>query len=81
MTKGYVYDYETVKNVFLAVFINVQNPNEIISFEISEYKNDYLLYWDFMNQCKINKTMLISYNGLKFDNQISKEIIITLVCF
>jgi len=72
MAKGYVYDYETVANCFLAVFINVQNPDEIISFEVSTYRNQYKEYVAFLQQCIDKKTTLISYNGLKFDNQISR---------
>ena len=71
MAKAYVYDYETVYNVFLAVFINVQNPNEIISYEISTSRNQYEDYILFMKKCIKEKTLMISYNGLKFDSQIS----------
>ena len=49
MAKAYVYDYETVQNCFLAVFINVQNPSEIISFEVSTSTNQYDAYVQFMN--------------------------------
>ena len=71
MAKAYVYDYETVYNVFLAVFINVQNPNEIISYEVSTSRNQYEDYILFMKKCIKEKTLMISYNGLKFDSQIS----------
>ena len=72
MAKGYVYDYETVANCFLAVFINVQNPDDIISFEVSTYRNQYTEYKLFLQECIDKQTTLISYNGLKFDNQISR---------
>ena len=72
MAKGYVYDYETVANCFLAVFINVQNSDEIISFEVSTYRNQYTEYVSFLQECIDKQTTLISYNGLKFDNQISR---------
>jgi hypothetical protein len=72
MAKGYVYDYETVANCFLAVFVNVQNPDEIISFEVSTYRNQYTEYVSFLQECIDKQTTLISYNGLKFDNQISR---------
>ena len=75
MAKAYVYDYETVVNCFLAVFIDVKNPNDILVFEISNSRNQLSDYLDFMNQCIKNKTTLISYNGLKFDSQISRYII------
>lgn len=76
MAKAYVYDYETVVNCFLAVFINVQDKNDIISFEISDYENQLSDYVKFLNDCLKNKTMLVSYNGLKFDNQISRFILL-----
>lgn len=72
MKKTYVYDYETCLNVFLAVFINVKNTKEIISFEISTYRNESEEYQEFLNQCIKDKTLLVSYNGLKFDNQLSR---------
>lgn len=75
MAKAYVYDYETVQNCFLAVFINVQNPSEIISFEVSTSTNQYDAYVQFMNVCIKEKILLISYNGLKFDSQISMHLI------
>lgn len=76
LAKAYVYDYETVQNVFLAVFINIQDKNEIISFEISDYENQLSDYIKFLNDCLKNKTLLVSYNGLKFDNQISRFILL-----
>jgi len=76
MAKAYVYDYETVANCFLAVFINIQDKNEIISFEISDYENQLSDYIKFLNDCLKNKTLLVSYNGLKFDNQISRFILL-----
>ena len=75
MAKAYVYDYETVVNCFLAVFIDVKNPNDILVFEISNSRNQLSDYLDFMTKCIKNKTTLISYNGLKFDSQISRYII------
>ena len=75
MAKAYVYDYETVANCFLAVFINVQKPTEIISFEVSDTRNQLREYIKFMYSCIKNKTMLISYNGLKFDTQISQYLL------
>ena len=75
MAKAYVYDYETVANCFLGVFINVQNPTEIISFEISNTRNQLTEYIEFLHSCINNKTMLISYNGLKFDTQISQYLL------
>lgn len=70
-----VYDYETVKNCFLAVFINVKNPKQIISFQIGKDVNELTELYAFLNSCIKHKILLVSYNGLKFDNQISRLII------
>ena len=43
MAKAYVYDYETVANCFLGVFINVKNPKDIIVFEVSDTRNQIIL--------------------------------------
>jgi len=75
MAKAYVYDYETVVNCFLAVFINVKNTNDILVFEISNSRNQLPELTEFLDKCIANKTTLVSYNGLKFDNQISMYLI------
>lgn len=72
MAKAYVYDYETVLNCFLGVFINVKNPNDIIIFEVSTSRNQYVECVEFLKQCIKENTTLVSYNGLRFDNQISR---------
>lgn len=75
LAKGYVYDYETVINCFLAVFVNVQNPNDIHIFEISEFENDAVKLKTFLKEVIKKKVTLISYNGLKFDSQVSRAFI------
>ena len=73
LAKGYVYDYETVKNCFLGMFINLANPNDIISFEMSTYEDLSEDFHKFLNQVIKQKTTLVSYNGLKFDSQVSRS--------
>lgn len=70
--KAYVYDYETVANCFLAMFINIKNPKDIVCFEMSTYQNDMVAYMEFLKTCITQKTLLVSYNGLKFDSQVSR---------
>lgn len=72
---GWVYDYETLINVFVAVFINLKDPKEKKVFVISPWQNDYDALCDFLNECIQYQHSMISYNGLKFDNQISRYII------
>jgi hypothetical protein len=75
MAKAYVYDYETVANCFLGVFVNVKNPKDILVFEISDSRNQLHEFVGFLHETMMNKTTLVSYNGLKFDNQISRYIL------
>jgi hypothetical protein len=73
LAKAYVYDYETVSNCFLGVFINIRNPKDIIIFETSSFKNQIKDHVDFLNNAAKNNVLLVSFNGLKFDNQISRK--------
>lgn len=75
LEKAYVYDYETVVNCFLGVFVSVKNPKNIISFEISEFKDDTESFVLFLKKCIKQNVLLVSFNGLKFDNQISRAIL------
>lgn len=75
MRKGYVYDYETIVNCFIAIFVDLQNPKNVLVFQISPWKNDYHKLKAFLNQCIINGDSMISFNGLQFDNQISQFIL------
>jgi hypothetical protein len=75
MAKAYVYDYETVVNCFLGVFVNVKNPNDIYVFEISDSRNQLKDFFEFLKNCIKDKTTLVSYNGLKFDSQISRFVL------
>lgn len=75
MKKGWVYDYETIVNCFVAVFRELNNPKNRKVFIISPWHNDYEKIHDFLIECKESKSSLYSYNGLKFDNQISQWII------
>tara|TARA_R110001632_G_scaffold26444_4_gene71484 strand:+ start:1689 stop:3677 length:1989 start_codon:yes stop_codon:yes gene_type:complete len=75
MAKSYVYDYETVKNCFLACFINVKDPNDKLIFEIRESQNETDKYVSFIKDCIKNQNLLISYNGLRFDNQVTQFIL------
>jgi len=75
MKKWYVHDIETIKNCFLAVFINVKNTKEIISFEVSTFKNDIVEYVKFLQQLIVDQTTLVTFNGLDFDSQVNNYIL------
>ena len=70
MNKTYVYDYETIKNCFLAVYINNDNTNEIIKFEISDNVNQFKQYLEFLKEV-LKKHTIVSFNGLNFDSQVA----------
>jgi len=75
LAKGYIYDYETVVNCFIACFVNAQNSNDIVIFEVSDEINQIKEFISFLEQAIEKKTFLVSYNGLKFDNQVSRHIL------
>ena len=63
----YGYDLETFPNIFTAVFIDKEQENTPLIFEISERKNELGDMLDFLrNEVK----GLIGYNNLNFDSQI-----------
>jgi hypothetical protein len=71
MKKQYVFDYETIKNCFLAMFININDPTDIISFEMSDFNNDFRKYVNFVKRLANDQNQIVSFNGLNFDSQIS----------
>jgi len=75
MRTSWVYDYETIVNCFIAVFRELKNPSNRKVFIINPWRNDYLQLYDFLINCVKEKDSLYSYNGLKFDNQLSRFII------
>lgn len=70
MNKTYVYDYETIQNCFLAVYINNEDTNDIIKFEMSDYENQFEQYLKFLATAK-DKYTIVSFNGLSFDSQVA----------
>lgn len=71
MKKTYVFDYETIKNCFLAIFINIKDSSDIVCFEMSEFQNDFAKYVEFIKELAENQNYIVSFNGLNFDSQIS----------
>jgi len=70
MKKTYIHDYETIKNCFLAVYINIKDTKEIIKFEVSTYENKFTQYIAFLDEI-MDKHYLVSFNGLNFDSQVA----------
>jgi hypothetical protein len=72
MKKTYVYDFETIKNCFLAVYINIKDTSDIRKFEISDYHNHYQEFIEFNDELIKNQNYIVSFNGLNFDAQVAK---------
>jgi len=70
MRKTYTTHYESYKNCFLVVFVNIKDTNEIIKFEVSEQKNDFVPYINFMRDL-INNHYTVSFNGINYGMQIA----------
>lgn len=72
---NYVMDYETMSNLFVAVFIDYKSEDKKI-FVIHELKNDYEAFVEFLQHNKEHKEWHISFNGLAFDSQITEFILV-----
>jgi len=66
MKKYYVWDLETLPNIFTATFLD-RDSDEKRVFVISKTKNDKQLLFDFLNN---EVDGLIGYNSLHFDAQV-----------
>jgi hypothetical protein len=72
---NYVMDYETMINLFVAVFIDWKCEDKKV-FVIHELRNDYPEFVQFLKHNKEHKEWHISFNGLAFDSQITEYILI-----
>ena len=70
----YVMDYETLINLFVAVFIDYKTDERKV-FVIHEQRNDFPEFIKFLTECKNNNQWHISYNGLGFDAQITQKLL------
>ena len=68
------YDLETLKNCFLAVYLDIANIKKSKVFVISSFKNNFNEYIAYLKELKTN-TLLVSFNGLKFDSQVNTHIL------
>jgi hypothetical protein len=71
MNKTYVYDYETIQNCFLAIYINIKDTSDIEKFEISDFENQFDQYIKFCRRLIKNKNYIVSFNGINFDSQVA----------
>lgn len=77
--RAWVYDYETIINAILVVFVDLKNPKDRITFRVDPWKNQFLELAHFLKTCIENKDSMYSYNGLRFDNQISQFIVENMI--
>lgn len=70
----WVHDYETLINMFGAVFQHYKT-DETKQFVIHRLRNDIVELVKFLNHNKDNKEWHISFNGLNFDAQITQFIL------
>lgn len=70
----YVMDYETLINLFVAVFIDYKTEERKV-FVVCEQRNDFPEFIKFLNECKTKNQWHISYNGLNFDAQITQKLL------
>lgn len=70
----YVMDYETMKNLFVAVFIHYKTQEEKV-FVIHELRNDFPQFVEFLEHNRKHKEWHVSFNGLAFDSQITEYVL------
>lgn len=70
----WVMDYETMKNLFVAVFVHYKTEEAKV-FIIHELIDDRETLIDFLESNKQNRQYHISFNGLNFDSQITEAIL------
>jgi hypothetical protein len=67
-------DYETLVNLFVAVFIDYKTEERKV-FAVCEQRNDFPELVTFLQKCVTQNQWHISYNGLAFDAQITQYIL------
>jgi len=72
----WIYDYETLKNCFIAVFKNRKTLEKHV-FVLHKYlRNDWYKLIKFLKTAKENQDMFLGFNNLAFDSQVSEFILV-----
>jgi hypothetical protein len=71
MAYGYVMDYETMQNLFVAVFEDINTEQQNI-FVIHKLRNDLTKFLEFLDGNIKKDERHVSFNGLAFDAQITE---------
>lgn len=74
MRIGYIYDYETLSNCFVAVYEHYKS-DETNVFVVHDLKNDFNNLINHLEESQKNKNYHIGFNNLDFDAQIETWII------
>jgi len=76
MHNEWIYDYETLKNCFIAVFKNRQTKVKHIFVVHKFLKNDWYKLTKFLKEARENKDVFLGFNNLAFDSQVSEFILV-----
>ena len=64
-----IYDIEVYPNVFCATFLEVRTM-KIVVFEISEFKDQWVEFQNFLKVCSNNFVRHVGFNNLAYDYQV-----------
>ena len=70
----WVMDYETMINCFVGVFEHYKK-DLLKVFVVTELRNDFVQFVDFLLENKKNREWHVSFNGISFDSQITEFVI------
>jgi hypothetical protein len=67
----WTFDFETIQNCFLAIYVNIKDPSDMRIFEVSDFVNNFEAFIKFNNDLIKNQNYIVSFNGLHFDSQVA----------
>ncbi len=65
------FDFETIQNCFLAIYVNIKDPSDMRIFEVSDFINNFKGFIEFNKELIENQNYIVSFNGLHFDSQVA----------
>lgn len=74
MRRFWVYDYETIYNLFVGCFIDFYTGERKI-FIVSEFQNDFSAFYSFLEECVRSESWHFGFNNLNFDSQITQYVL------
>lgn len=67
----WTFDFETIQNCFLAIYVNIKDPSDMRIFEVSDFQNNFMAFVEFNSDLIKNQNYIVSFNGLHFDSQVA----------